>query len=210
MYPVGKERMEPLGEALPRGRASREQPALRGALVKQLPPLAVLPGHVPWPCEVDERGSITFPAFPAGPQLPAGVIVFSTCMATACISVILESVKVRPWGCGMMWACEPARWRQRTRARSPSLKHRSPDLPGPLPFFSACQALISPPQDEGLPTQQLWLISGATVFVVVMKLALFLFCRGNRNPAVRAFALDHLNDVLVNGVGLAGEGQGCG
>jgi hypothetical protein len=41
--------------------------------------------------------------------------------------------------------------------------------------------------------------------VVLMKLALFLYCRGSRNPAVRAFALDHLNDVLVNGIGLGGE-----
>jgi hypothetical protein len=39
-----------------------------------------------------------------------------------------------------------------------------------------------------------------------MKLALFLYCRGSANPAVRAFALDHLNDVLVNSAGLAGEG----
>ncbi len=37
-----------------------------------------------------------------------------------------------------------------------------------------------------------------------MKLALFLYCRGSPNHAVQAFALDHLNDVLVNGVGLAG------
>lgn len=44
-----------------------------------------------------------------------------------------------------------------------------------------------------------------TVGVVLMKLALFLYCRGSRNPAVRAFALDHLNDVLVNGIGLGGE-----
>jgi hypothetical protein len=43
-----------------------------------------------------------------------------------------------------------------------------------------------------------------TLGVVVMKLALFLYCRGSPNHAVQAFALDHLNDVLVNGVGLAG------
>lgn len=37
-----------------------------------------------------------------------------------------------------------------------------------------------------------------------MKLALFLYCRGSGSPAVQAFALDHLNDVVVNGVGLGG------
>lgn len=45
---------------------------------------------------------------------------------------------------------------------------------------------------------------GATAGVVALKLALFLVCRGSPSPAVQAFALDHLNDVLVNGVGLAG------
>lgn len=44
-----------------------------------------------------------------------------------------------------------------------------------------------------------------TVGVVVAKLLLFLYCHGSASPAVAAFALDHLNDVLVNGVGLAGE-----
>ena len=37
-----------------------------------------------------------------------------------------------------------------------------------------------------------------------MKLALYLYCRGSSSPAVQAFALDHLNDVVVNSVGLAG------
>jgi hypothetical protein len=47
--------------------------------------------------------------------------------------------------------------------------------------------------------------SSGTAGVLVMKLGLYLYCRGSRSPAVAAFALDHLNDVLVNGVGLAGE-----
>lgn len=41
--------------------------------------------------------------------------------------------------------------------------------------------------------------------MVVLKLGLFLYCRGSTSPAVSAFALDHLSDVLVNSVALAGQ-----
>ncbi|PRW59960.1 putative aldo-keto reductase 2 [Chlorella sorokiniana] len=53
------------------------------------------------------------------------------------------------------------------------------------------------------------IVVGGTLGVVAMKLALFLYCRGSPSPAVAAFALDHLNDVLVNGVGLAGAVLGA-
>ena len=45
---------------------------------------------------------------------------------------------------------------------------------------------------------------GGTLAVILMKLGMYLMCRGSRDPSVRAFALDHINDVLVNSVGLAG------
>ena len=41
--------------------------------------------------------------------------------------------------------------------------------------------------------------------VIAMKLGMYLMCRGSSDPSVRAFALDHINDVVVNSVGLAGE-----
>lgn len=96
--------------------------------------------------------------YPVGQERmePLGIIVFSVIMATACISVLAESIK----------------------------------------------ALINPPAQTDIP--MLWVVVGGTVGVVLMKLALFLYCRGSLNPAVRAFALDHLNDVLVNGIGLGG------
>ena len=40
--------------------------------------------------------------------------------------------------------------------------------------------------------------------MIAMKLAMYLVCRGSRDSSVRAFALDHINDVVVNSVGLAG------
>ena len=43
-----------------------------------------------------------------------------------------------------------------------------------------------------------------------MKLWLFLYCRGSKSPAVKAFAMDHLNDVVVNTVGLGGGCWGWG
>ena len=49
--------------------------------------------------------------------------------------------------------------------------------------------------------------TGGTVAVIAMKLAMYLACRGSSDPSVRAFALDHINDVVVNSVGLAGLRQ---
>jgi hypothetical protein len=48
--------------------------------------------------------------------------------------------------------------------------------------------------------------AGGTMAVIAMKLGMYLMCRGSSDPSVRAFALDHINDVVVNSVGLAGEG----
>ena len=37
-----------------------------------------------------------------------------------------------------------------------------------------------------------------------MKVGMWLMCRKSNNPSVQAFALDHINDVVVNTVGLFG------
>jgi hypothetical protein len=46
---------------------------------------------------------------------------------------------------------------------------------------------------------------GGTVGVIIMKLGMYMLCRGSSDSSVQAFALDHINDVVVNAVGLAGE-----
>ncbi len=70
LYPVGKERMEPLGATA----------AAASAFIL-----------VYW-CHILPHSAVHALA------INAGVIVFSTIMATACFSVILESVKVRLLG----------------------------------------------------------------------------------------------------------------
>ena len=37
-----------------------------------------------------------------------------------------------------------------------------------------------------------------------MKIGMYMMCRKSNNPSVQAFALDHINDVVVNAVGLFG------
>lgn len=41
--------------------------------------------------------------------------------------------------------------------------------------------------------------------MIVMKLGMYILCRNSSDSSVQAFALDHINDVVVNSVGLAGE-----
>ncbi len=55
-----------------------------------------------------------------------------------------------------------------------------------------------------VPQPRVLLLPGGTAAVIAMKLAMYLVCRGSRDSSVRAFALDHINDVVVNSVGLAG------
>lgn len=50
-----------------------------------------------------------------------------------------------------------------------------------------------------------FVFSGGTVGVIIMKLGMYMLCRGSSDSSVQAFALDHINDVVVNAVGLAGE-----
>lgn len=49
-----------------------------------------------------------------------------------------------------------------------------------------------------------WVVIGGTIFVLIMKMGMFLYCRGSRSRSVQAFATDHINDVLVNSSSLAG------
>lgn len=40
-----------------------------------------------------------------------------------------------------------------------------------------------------------------------MKIGMYMMCRKSSNSSVQAFALDHINDVVVNSVGLFGAGN---
>uniref|UniRef100_A0A7S0RH28 Cation efflux protein transmembrane domain-containing protein n=1 Tax=Chlamydomonas leiostraca TaxID=1034604 RepID=A0A7S0RH28_9CHLO len=92
---------------------------------------------------------------------PLGVVVFSTIMGTAGMSIIAEGAKQLVEG--------------------------------------------EPKEDDWAPT---WVIIASSVFVVVMKGGMWFMCRNSKNAAVQAFALDHLNDVVVNSAGLAGAMAG--
>ncbi len=47
-------------------------------------------------------------------------------------------------------------------------------------------------------------LAGGTIGVIAMKIGMYMMCRKSNNPSVQAFALDHINDVVVNAVGLFG------
>lgn len=49
-----------------------------------------------------------------------------------------------------------------------------------------------------------WVIIGGTIFMVVIKLGLFLYCRRSTSVAAQAFANDHRNDAMFNSATLAG------
>lgn len=50
--------------------------------------------------------------------------------------------------------------------------------------------------------KEMWMI-GIMVSVTVVKFVLMLYCRSFKNGIVRAYAQDHLFDVVTNSVGLA-------
>lgn len=52
------------------------------------------------------------------------------------------------------------------------------------------------------PTKQKWMI-GIMVSATVVKFVLMVYCRRFKNEIVRAYAQDHLFDVITNCVGLA-------
>ena len=51
-------------------------------------------------------------------------------------------------------------------------------------------------------TEEKWMI-GIMVSVTIVKFLLMLYCRGFHNEIVRAYAQDHLFDVVTNSIGLA-------
>eukprot|EP00898_Chlorokybus_atmophyticus_P002193 jgi/Chlat1/2975/Chrsp2S08914 len=48
-----------------------------------------------------------------------------------------------------------------------------------------------------------WVV-GVMSINIVLKLALYIYCKAFADKIVRAYAQDHLNDVMVNSIGLAG------
>ncbi|XP_040988561.1 metal tolerance protein 10-like isoform X2 [Juglans microcarpa x Juglans regia] len=62
--------------------------------------------------------------------------------------------------------------------------------------------LISKAQPERDPEKEKWMI-GIMVCITVVKFVLMVYCRRFKNKIVRAYAQDHLFDVVTNSVGLA-------
>ena len=57
-------------------------------------------------------------------------------------------------------------------------------------------------QPDRDPTKQKWMI-GIMVSATVVKFVLMVYCRRFENEIVRAYAQDHLFDVITNCTGLA-------
>lgn len=56
-------------------------------------------------------------------------------------------------------------------------------------------------QPERDPDKEKWMI-GIMVSVTVVKFVLMVYCRRFKNEIVRAYAQDHLFDVITNSIGL--------
>ncbi|KAJ9168618.1 hypothetical protein P3X46_020118 [Hevea brasiliensis] len=69
-------------------------------------------------------------------------------------------------------------------------------------LFESGRQLIAKAQPERDPNKEKWMI-GIMVSVTVIKLALTIFCRRFKNEIIRAYAKDHLFDVITNSIGLA-------
>ncbi|XP_021834035.1 metal tolerance protein 10-like [Prunus avium] len=68
-------------------------------------------------------------------------------------------------------------------------------------FESGRQLLIKAQPDRD-PVKEKWMI-GIMVSATVVKFVLMAYCRRFKNEIVRAYAQDHLFDVITNGIGLA-------
>jgi Co/Zn/Cd efflux system component len=75
---------------------------------------------------------------------PLGVVIFSSVMATAAWTVIIEGIR----------------------------------------------QLAAPGGGESFSTTQLWIVVGGSIFVMIFKMGLFLYCRRSKNVAVSAFATE--------------------
>ncbi|KAJ4705771.1 Metal tolerance protein [Melia azedarach] len=68
-------------------------------------------------------------------------------------------------------------------------------------LLESARALISKSRPEANPQQEKWMI-GIMASVTVIKFLLMIYCRRFKNEIVRAYAQDHLFDVITNSVGL--------
>ncbi|EEF43547.1 metal tolerance protein 9 [Ricinus communis] len=68
-------------------------------------------------------------------------------------------------------------------------------------LFESGRELLAKAQPERDPYKEKWMI-GIMVSVTVIKFGLMVYCRRFKNEIVRAYAKDHLFDVITNSVGL--------
>ncbi|XP_017980580.1 PREDICTED: metal tolerance protein 9 [Theobroma cacao] len=69
-------------------------------------------------------------------------------------------------------------------------------------LLESVRELVAKSHPEINHKQEKWMI-GIMVFVTVVKFVLMVYCRRFKNGIVRAYAQDHLFDVITNSVGLA-------
>ncbi|XVE99000.1 hypothetical protein REPUB_Repub03eG0158200 [Reevesia pubescens] len=69
-------------------------------------------------------------------------------------------------------------------------------------LLESVRELIAKSHHEINHKQEVWMI-GIMVFVTVVKFVLMVYCRQFKNEIIRAYAQDHLFDVITNSIGLA-------
>ncbi|KAM5586856.1 metal tolerance protein 10-like [Rosa sericea] len=69
-------------------------------------------------------------------------------------------------------------------------------------LFESGRQLVMKTQPDKDPEKEKWMI-GIMVSVTVVKIVLTVYCRRFKNEIVRAYAQDHLFDVITNAIGLA-------
>ncbi|XP_040985636.1 metal tolerance protein 10-like isoform X1 [Juglans microcarpa x Juglans regia] len=69
-------------------------------------------------------------------------------------------------------------------------------------LFESGRQLIAKTQPERDSTKERWMI-GIMVSVTIVKFVLMTYCRRFKNEIVKAYAQDHLFDVITNSIGLA-------
>jgi cation diffusion facilitator family transporter len=67
-------------------------------------------------------------------------------------------------------------------------------------FIEGVQQLVGKEHTHHL--EDLQLVIGIMIGVIVVKFFLYLYCRGSRNRSVQTYAQDHRNDVITNTFGL--------
>lgn len=67
-------------------------------------------------------------------------------------------------------------------------------------LIEGVQQLVGPDHTHHL--EDIYGVIGVMITVILVKFALYLFCRRSASPAVQTYAQDHRNDVATNTVGL--------